>query len=54
VQHLGATRKQVRRIMHRAGLKALYPGKNLSKPKQGAKKYPYLGAPEKPIKYCSI
>lgn len=42
VQHLGATRKQVRRIMHRAGLKALYPGKNLSKPKKGAKKYPYL------------
>lgn len=42
VQHLGATRKQVRRIMHRAGLKALYPGKNLSKPKKGAKKYRYL------------
>jgi putative transposase len=37
-----ATRKQVRRIMHRAGLKALYPGKRTSIPNRGHQKYPYL------------
>jgi putative transposase len=42
LQHLGVTRKQVRRIMHRMGLRAIYPGKQLSKPKKGARKYPYL------------
>jgi putative transposase len=36
------TRRQVRRIMHIAGLRAIYPGKQLSKPSKGFKKYPYL------------
>jgi putative transposase len=36
------TRKQVRRIMHRAGLKALYAGKKTSKPNKMHPKYPYL------------
>ena len=36
------TRKQVRRIMHRAGLKALYPGKRTSIPNREHAKYPYL------------
>ena len=39
---LGVARKQVRRIMHRAGLRAIYPGKSLSRPTKGARKYPYL------------
>jgi len=39
---MGVTRKQVRRIMHIAGLRAIYPGKQLSKPSKGFKKYPYL------------
>lgn len=39
---MGVTRKQVRRIMHTAGLRAIYPGKQLSKPSKGCKKYPYL------------
>ena len=30
------------RIMHMAGLWPIYPGKNLSKPRRGATKYPYL------------
>ena len=36
------TRKQIRRIMKKAGLRALYPGLQLSKPAKGSKKYPYL------------
>jgi len=39
---LGVTRKQVRRIMKRAGLRALYPGKRTSVPAKYHKKYPYL------------
>ncbi len=38
----GVTRKQVWRIMHKAGLRAIYPKYNLSKPKRGGAKYPYL------------
>jgi hypothetical protein len=38
----GVTRKQVWRIMHKAGLRAIYPKYNLSKPKEGGAKYPYL------------
>jgi putative transposase len=40
--YLGVTRKQVRRIMKKAGLRAIYPGLQLSKPAKGSKKYPYL------------
>lgn len=36
------TRKQVRRIMNKMGLKALYPKMNLSKPRKGHNTYPYL------------
>ena len=36
------TRKQVRRIMKKMGLRALYPKRNLSKPRKGHKIYPYL------------
>lgn len=36
------TRKQIRRIMKKAGLRAIYPGLQLSKPSKGSKKYPYL------------
>ena len=39
---MGVTRKQVRRIMKRAGLRALYPGKRTSSPSKRNKKYPYL------------
>ena len=39
---MGVTRKQVRRIMQRAGLRALYPGKRTSIPSKQHKKYPYL------------
>lgn len=42
LENLNVTRKQVRRIMHRAGLKAIFPGKNLSKPGKTHKIYPYL------------
>ncbi len=42
LKDMKVTRKQVRRIMKRAGLKALFPGKNLSKPSKHHKKYPYL------------
>ena len=38
---LNVTRKQVRRIMRKAGLRAIYPGRNLSRPRRGAGKYPY-------------
>jgi putative transposase len=40
--HLGVSRKQVRRIMKKAGLRAIYPKKRLSKPGKGHKTYPYL------------
>jgi len=40
--HMQVSRKQVRRIMHMAGLRAIYPGRNLSKSRRGATKYPYL------------
>ena len=36
------TRKQTRRIMKRAGLRAVYPGKRTSIPKKQHKVYPYL------------
>jgi putative transposase len=39
---LGVTRKQIRRIMKRAGLRAIYPGKRTSMPAKYHKKYPYL------------
>lgn len=42
VAFLGVTRKQVRRIMKRAGLRAIYPGKRLSQPDRTHQKYPYL------------
>lgn len=42
LQYLNVTRKQVRRIMKKAGLRAIYPGLQLSKPAKGSKKYPYL------------
>jgi len=42
LQDLDVTRKQVRRIMRKFGLRALFPGKNLSKPAKLHKKYPYL------------
>lgn len=40
--YLHVTRKQIRRIMKKAGLRAIYPGLQLSKPAKGSKKYPYL------------
>jgi putative transposase len=40
--HLPVTRKQVRRIMRKAGLRAIYPKKRLSTPAKNHKKYPYL------------
>lgn len=42
LQDLGVTRKQVRRIMRKFGLRALYPKKNLSRANKMHKKYPYL------------
>jgi putative transposase len=36
------SRKQVRRIMHRAGLRAIYPGKRTSLPNKQHPVYPYL------------
>ncbi len=41
-KHMPTSEKQVRRIMKRAGLQAIFPGRNLSKARQGHKKYPYL------------
>lgn len=38
----GVTEKQVRRIMKRAGLRAIYPGKRTSIPAKQHRKYPYL------------
>jgi putative transposase len=42
LKDLGVTRKQVRRIMKRAGLRAIYPGKRTSIAARYHKKYPYL------------
>ncbi len=42
LRDLGVTQKQVRRIMRKFGLRALYPKRNLSKPSRMHKKYPYL------------
>ena len=42
LQDLGVTLKQVRRIMKRAGLRAIYPGKRTTIPAKMHKKYPYL------------
>lgn len=42
LKHLGVTRKKIRRIMKKAGLRAIYPGKRLSIPNKYHKKYPYL------------
>jgi len=39
---LNVTRKQVRRIMKKAGLRAIYPGKRTSQPGKMHPKYPYL------------
>lgn len=39
---LNVSRKQIRRIMRKAGLMAIFPGQNLSKARQENKKYPYL------------
>jgi len=39
---MNVTRKQVRRIMKRAGLKAIYTGKRTSMPSKHHRKYPYL------------
>lgn len=39
---MGVTRRQVCRIIHIAVLRAIYPGKQLSKPSKGFKKYTYL------------
>ncbi|MBN1182296.1 MAG: IS3 family transposase [Bacteroidales bacterium] len=41
-RNIEITRKQVRRLMKKAGLRAIYPKKNLSKPRKEHKKYPYL------------
>lgn len=38
----GVSRKQIRRLMCKAGLRAIYPKQNLSKPRKRAAKYPYL------------
>jgi putative transposase len=40
--HLGLTRKRVRRIMKRFGIRAIYARRNLSKARKEHKKYPYL------------
>lgn len=42
LEDMNVSRKQIRRIMHRAGLKAIFPGKSLSKPGKNHKIYPYL------------
>lgn len=42
VSYLGVSRKQVRRIMRKAGLRAIHPGKRLSKPDRRHPKHPYL------------
>lgn len=42
LKDMSVTRKQVRLIMHKAGLRAIYPGKRLSIPVKWHEKYPYL------------
>jgi putative transposase len=42
LKDLYVTRKQIRRIMKKAGLQAIYPKKRLSKPIKWHIKYPYL------------
>jgi putative transposase len=42
LSHLGVTRKQIRLMMKKAGLRAIYPGKRLSIPSKLHRKYPYL------------
>jgi putative transposase len=42
LRELNVTRKQVRRIMKKAGLKAIFPSRQLSMPGKGNAKYPYL------------
>ena len=40
--YLGVSDKQIRRIMKKAGLRAIFPGKRTSNPSKSHKKYPYL------------
>lgn len=42
IKSLDVTEKQVRRIMRKAGLRAIFPGKKTSVPGKGHAKYPYL------------
>ena len=42
IKDLDVTSKQVRRIMKKAGLRAIFAGKKTSIPGKGHKKYPYL------------
>jgi putative transposase len=49
-EHPHLTRKRVRRIMHRFGLRAIYAKMNLSKRRQDHKVYPYL-LRDKEIRY---
>jgi len=42
LKDMGVTRKQIRLIMVKAGLRAIYPGKRLSEPNKQHEKYPYL------------
>jgi len=42
LEHMGVTRSHVRLIMRKAGLRAIYPGKQLSKANKQHEKYPYL------------
>lgn len=42
LKYMGVTRKQVRLIMAKAGLRAIYPKKRLSIPCKQHEKYPYL------------
>ena len=42
LKHMGVTRKQIRLIMAKAGMRAIYPGKRLSEPNKQHEKYPYL------------
>jgi putative transposase len=42
LKDMGVTKKQIRLIMKKAGLRAIYPGKRLSIPVKWHEKYPYL------------
>jgi putative transposase len=42
LQDIGVTLKQIRRIMKRAGLRAIYPGKRTTIPAKEHNKHPYL------------